>query len=74
MQFSVSPVCVLTLVFAGIAGLATAFALARSGHRVRVFDKLDGSRQVFLSLSNPSPALILLIKAVRRCAHPPKSI
>jgi len=33
--------------FAGIAGLATAFALARSGHRVRVFDKLDGSHQVF---------------------------
>src|SRR6266704_294434 len=30
----------------GIGGLATAFALARTGHRVRVFDKLDGRRQV----------------------------
>jgi hypothetical protein len=34
-------------ILAGIGGLATAIALARSGHRVRIFDKLDGSRQVF---------------------------
>jgi len=30
----------------GIAGLATAFALAQSGHRVRIFEKRSGINQV----------------------------
>jgi hypothetical protein len=60
----------------GIGGLATAFALARSGHHVRVFDKLDRSRQVILHARISKQTLLTRspTKAVGRSARTPQSI
>ena len=50
---------------AGIGGLATAYALARSGHRVRVYEKMDSISQVSFSPSFVSLRKTTLITSKR---------